>query len=292
MDLREQVARAVDPPVAERLRALEEGTLDAVLERATLAWPALTVDAGAYLTHAVTHAAREPDLARGLTELAASDLYLAFAAAGGTPAAVRELEASFIDKLPAVLSRGSTPAGRADVVQQLRMRLLLGGESGSRPKLLDYAGRGPLAGWLRVAATRLSLDAVRRKKPDETSSEETLLALPAMIADPELELVRARHAAPFEQAFRDALAELPDEDRNLLRLRLVDDLSIDELAALFHVHRATAARWIVRTRETLESRTRELLEARLGLSPSELASLVVIMRSHLDLSVGVFSPDE
>ena len=278
--------------LAARVRLLPGTLLDSVLGGARRAWPALSVDAHAYLTHAVVHAAREPDLAGGLTELAAGDLYLAFAAANGAPAAVRELETSFIDQLPAVLSRGASAASRADVVQQLRMRLLLPGQRGSRPKLLDYAGRGPLAGWLRVAATRLSLDAARCKRPNESSSEETLLALPAMIADPELEFVRARHAAPFEQAFRDALAELSDEDRNLLRLRLVDDLTIDELAALFRVHRATAARWLVRTRETLETRTRELLEARLGLSPSELASLVVIMRSHLDVSVGVLAPSD
>jgi RNA polymerase sigma-70 factor (ECF subfamily) len=41
-----------------------------------------------------------------------------------------------------------------DVRQALRVRLLV--EAGGRARLADYAGRGPLRGWIGVAAARVA----------------------------------------------------------------------------------------------------------------------------------------
>lgn len=50
-------------------------------------------------------------------------------------------------------------------------KLLVCSEEGTAPKILDYAGRGPLEAWLRVAAApaRAALD---RKRKDVRRSEE------------------------------------------------------------------------------------------------------------------------
>jgi RNA polymerase sigma-70 factor (ECF subfamily) len=299
-----RVIQLLEPSVAERLCALSnvDQHLDAVLERARqgVGRAVIGVDIIGFLAHVVNHAAREENVAASMASIRSDELLLAFAAATGDPGAQRILEVDFIQELPFTLSRGGGHGmSRDEVLQQLRVRLLVGGQRGqrvsedqpARPKLLDYAGRGPLGGWLRVAATRISLDAARRTSPREVT-DEALLDVEGAMSDPELAVVRARHAGAFNQAFRDALDELADEERNLLRLRLVDDLNIDELAAVFHIHRATAARRLQRTREALEARTRQLLEARLGLSPSELTSLIGAVRSYLDLSVGVLSSQE
>ncbi|MFY0535383.1 hypothetical protein [Nannocystis pusilla] len=52
------------------------------------------------------------------------------------------------------------------------------------------------------------------------------------------------------------MAELDEQARNLLRQHLLDGLSIDQIAGLQRVHRATAARRLVRVREDLAQRTR------------------------------------
>src|SRR5262249_49485390 len=157
---------------------------------------------------------------------------------------------------------------------------LLVAEEGRAPKILDYSGRGPLAGWLRIAAIRTALDLTRRSGNERpASSTDALLEVPAAIEDPELEHIRARHRADFKAAFEAARRSLSKEDRNILRLHLVDGLNIDEIGGIFQVHRATAARWIARCREKVHDETRRLLVERLKIGDTELKSILGIVRS-------------
>src|SRR5213075_2756151 len=82
-----------------------------------------------------------------------------------------------------------------------------------------------------------------------------------------------------------ALAELAAEDRNLLRMSLVDQLSIDEIGTIFGIHRATAARRLAAVRDQVQERTRKIMVQRLKLGRSELKSILGFIRSHLDLSI-------
>jgi RNA polymerase sigma-70 factor (ECF subfamily) len=68
-------------------------------------------------------------------------------------------------------------------------------------------------------------------------------------------------------------------------MHFVDGLTIDEIGALYQVHRATAARWISGARNTLLADTRARLTARLALTPSQFDSLMRLVRSELDLSL-------
>lgn len=61
----------------------------------------------------------------------------------------------------------------------------------------------------------------------------------------------------FQLAFRDAVNALTSRERNLLRYHYLSDLSIDQIGTLYHVHRATAARWVAQARERLISDTRK-----------------------------------
>jgi len=83
----------------------------------------------------------------------------------------------------------------------------------------------------------------------------------------------------------DALAELPPHDRSLLRLHYIEGLSLDRLAVMERVHRATVARWLSDARSTVLSRVRTLLAERLKLSGHEGESLLRFVRSRLDLSL-------
>ncbi len=71
----------------------------------------------------------------------------------------------------------------------------------------------------------------------------------------------------------------------MLRLYFLDGLSIDRIAAVYAVHRATAARWVARGREALLRGTQEVLGQRFRLDQAEVESLVGIVRSQLDVTL-------
>ena len=81
------------------------------------------------------------------------------------------------------------------------------------------------------------------------------------------------------------LRELAPEQRNVLRMSLVEGLSVDELAPVFGVHRATAARLLQRARDAVSEGTKRRLTERLSLETSELESILRLVRSQLDLSI-------
>ena len=70
--------------------------------------------------------------------------------------------------------------------------------------------------------------------------------------DPEQQLVRNKYGPLFETALRDAVGQLSSRDRNLLRLHYVSGISLDAVARMYHVHRATVVRWLAAIRDEIE----------------------------------------
>jgi RNA polymerase sigma-70 factor (ECF subfamily) len=97
--------------------------------------------------------------------------------------------------------------------------------------------------------------------------------------------LRARYKGAFEEAVRVAIGKLAPRERMLLRLNLVDGMSIDKLAVLYRVGRSTAARWVSGARETLRERVRTELHATVTLASNELDSIAADIQSQLDLSI-------
>lgn len=214
----------------------------------------------------------------------AADLYLACACAHGDPAALAAFEAAFVVRVPSFVAKIDTsPAFIDEVKQQLRERLLVQKKEQS-PKIAEYRGRGRLVSWLRVAAIRTALNLKTGKAKDRTEDEEAADAL-LVDDDPELEYLRARYRQQFHDAFVGALASLEPRGRTVLRMHLIDGLNIDGIGSVYGVHRATIARWIASARDHLFETTRDALHEELGLSATEFASLVRLVRSQLDVSI-------
>jgi RNA polymerase sigma-70 factor (ECF subfamily) len=95
--------------------------------------------------------------------------------------------------------------------------------------------------------------------------------------------------AQYRHALGDAVAEatkrLTPRQRTLLRLQVIDGLMVEELAALFRVHRATMSRWLQGARRELAATTRSLLMERHKISESELRSMARIIDNSLDASL-------
>lgn len=240
------------------------------------AWPGIEVDDEAFARWV---AARTPPGGEAAA-LCLDDLYLAHACAQGDPRALARFDERFLAALPAVLHR-HPPAVVDEVRQLLRERLFVA----PRPRIADYSGRGSLAAWVRVVALRLAANLRRGERDHEPLPDDDVpAALPAL--DPELALIRARCGEVFGAAFRDAFATLSVRERTALRLHFLDGLSLERVGAALGVSRATGARWILAGRERLGAELVRLLGERLRCERAELESLLGVVRSKLDLSLG------
>jgi RNA polymerase sigma-70 factor (ECF subfamily) len=216
-------------------------------------------------------------------ELYVADLYFALGCALGDPAALRAFNAELVPRARAAASKTSSDPEALRAVEDVLVQKLLVADGGQPPRIRTYAGRGPLASWVCAAAVRAAVDHTRAEK--SRASLRPQLDDRVAADDPELVLIRERHSRDFTEAFETAFAKLEAADRNVLRLSVVEGLSIDRLATMFGAHRSTLARRLARIRQYLMEETRNILAERLSLAEPELASLMRAVRSHLQLSL-------
>ena len=256
------------------------------VERGRAAWPDVAVTegelAGAAAIRLAEATARATPL--GLDRLDAAELYLAAACARGDAAALDRFRARYLEVVGAALRRmGLAEAEREDVWQTLCERLLVATD-GEPARIVRYAGTGELSGLLRVAATLVALNWLERENrrlPDG----DWLDALPDTRSDPELHLLKDQHRTELKEELTGALGALSARDRAILRLHLIERVSIDVIARMYSVHRATAARWIERAKEGLATLVRDRLVARWRVTDSSLPVLRSLIDSRLDLSL-------
>jgi RNA polymerase sigma-70 factor, ECF subfamily len=228
-------------------------------------------------------AAAQEDPPAALERLFAEDLALAHACGRGSRAAMERFEREYGGEVDRAFRRmGAGTLQPSDVRQQVFEKLFVGG----RPKILDYSGQGPLRVWLRVAALRLLTNLVTRAPRESPLEDELLAAEPLATADPELEHMRRLYRAEFKQAFAAAVAALDVDDRVLLHQRFASRLSMEELAAAHDVHVNTVGRWLQRARAALEGAVRDDLRRRLRVSDGQLQSILRLVQSQLDVTLG------
>ena len=245
------------------------------------AWPDVAVTEDAIRARLTARVAEDPDAQ--VDQLHDADLYLAIALAEGDDAAVKAFEDKLVPQIDVALRRMRLPGGSVDEVKQaLRFELLV---NDGAPKIADYAGRGELAAWVRISATRKALKIVRKAGREDTLDDVLLEHWPGSTPDPEHKHLRARYTAELKQAIRDAFASLEVRQRNLLRQHILDELTIDDLAKLYRVHRATCARWLADARGELGKQTRKRLVGALKMPQKELESLLRFLDSDIELSI-------
>ncbi len=269
---------------AAALAALDEAVGAALAERADLG---VSRDE---LAAAIAARLPEGDTRAEIARVRAVDLLLAQAAARGTPEALRLVEAETFGEIAFALSKVRSPMTADEVAQALRAKLFVA--TGEQPAgIARYSGAGSLKAYVRVAVMRLVLNAATRQPRERALSDEMMEAIPEGTLDPELEHARRLYKAELEEAFGVAAAELDDRERALLRHTLAG-LTVDQVGAIYDVHRATAARWIAAARQRLERRVREVLRAKLGAGDESLDSVLRCAREHVELSVGRHFADE
>jgi RNA polymerase sigma-70 factor (ECF subfamily) len=186
-----------------------------------------------------------------------------------------------VDRALAALNVGADTV--AEIKQQIRHSLLVADPG--PPKITDFSGRGDLRGWLRVMAVRDALTMVRRARREQPADDYLLERAWTPQVSPELESLKNLYRDEFKTAVGEAIRSLTVRERTLLRQQFMDGLTIDQLAAIYHVHRATAARWVERARHQVLMTTRAALMKRLTVQPSELDSVMRLIGSRLEVSV-------
>jgi len=280
----DRVARGLAERAGQTLAPDELVALTEVLDRArteALArWPALPdLDSDAVADAIAARVEGETALVTAVGRLALPDLLLVAAALAGDRAALDAIEQLTLREANRAVARLGNRVGADDVAQELLLKLLVAtGERG--PRLAAFGGHGAIDAWLKVAAVRTAISLGRREH--EVAVEDEALAIVADDSDDQaLAFLKLSYRAEFKAAFAATVAELPPRARTLLRLQVVDQLTLEEVGAFYRVSRATAARWLADARATLVAGTQARLIADLAIDRTELSELMRLVASTL-----------
>jgi RNA polymerase sigma-70 factor (ECF subfamily) len=103
--------------------------------------------------------------------------------------------------------------------------------------------------------------------------------------DADLLVIKSRYLPAIQVALENGLRTLSARDKAILRFHFIDGMTIDALGAVYRVHRATAARWLVDIRKRLFESVRQQLAIDLRTTPSEFWSLLNAVGSDLQVSL-------
>jgi RNA polymerase sigma-70 factor (ECF subfamily) len=267
-------------PIDELRRALRDAHAVAS-ER----WPGVVIDADRFAAF-VTARCDAAD-ARALGAVRSEQLYLTCACAAGDPAALAAFERAYGPVVEAALARMSNAVSDPDEIKQRVREKLFVGDAETPPRITEYTGRGDLAGWVRAVAVRTALNYRRigaRETPRD-DAEELASLLPATGFDPELAALLERYRADVGAAVAEAIGSLPDQHRAILRYHYAERLNIEQIGAIYGVHKTTAFRRLEQARAELIGATRAALKRRLRVDDDGLLSIVRVVSSHLDLTL-------
>lgn len=264
-------------------QALEDA-LWQLVKTGAASWPEIQLapeDFVRFLAKQLPPPLQEPRL---LLSLHARDLYLVSALGQGHRAALLVLETEHMPKVRRVLRKLGTPEPMiADILQSLYNRLLERQNAPPDAPTLrhGYSGRGDLSGWLCTCAVHDAGRRHRRQQRELSLDEAPTVIWGAQGHSPEMALLTGQLKEIFQSVFRDAVESLTSRERNLLRYHFLSELSIDQIGRLYHVHRATAARWVAQARERLITETRKRFLARAPTGAETFPRIVELIRSQI-----------
>jgi RNA polymerase sigma-70 factor (ECF subfamily) len=222
------------------------------------------------------------DVKSFINELRADDLCLIIACERGDEKAWEDLVTQFD---ATVRSAARKIAGNNEDADDLASSIwaeLYGlrtdADGNRKSKLGYYSGRGSLGGWLRAVVSQLAIDQFRKQSKlvqvEEDRDLEILVndASPERAAelDPENRLTEKSSTRDISAALSAAMAELPAEDRLILKLYYFDDLKLNEIAASFGYLEATASRRLARIQKYVRASVEKHLKTEHGWNDAEV----------------------
>ncbi|MGE0550939.1 MAG: sigma-70 family RNA polymerase sigma factor [Kofleriaceae bacterium] len=276
------IARFVAGAALDEVPAYLGPALASACAEGRQAWSEFSIDDQAFCEFLGARFAAE-ELAPEAEPLRIADLYLACACSLGVAGASEQFVRSCDEAVRTGLARIVDAADRQEVMQQVWENLLVAGAE-QPPRIALYKGRGPLHAFVRVAAVRLAIT-LRRKLRPEAADDSEIQRIADASDDPEIQYLKQLYKTEFRRSFATAFAALPPEHQLLLRLDVVDHLTIDEAAAAYGRSRTTTGRHLLEARQALARATLSDLQTRLSLDDSDVHSVARLVRSQIDISV-------
>lgn len=265
----------------------QELILRIVSQRIQAAWPHLQTSTGPFVERVASLLDRSLPLTQGLEQLSVEDLYLVHACQQQDPAALVVFTQRFDAELATLGAKFRLASCDLDDIRQLLWdKLFIPGREGSGA-IEKYSGKGPLWHWLKVLAARTVLDEIRKTKTQAKLSPIQDLDQAAPENDPELATLRAHYSHAFRAAFTTAVKALEPSERNILRCHYVQNMSTDQIARAFGMHKATAARHVVKARARLLEATRSELKSQLAANSGEIDSVLRLFDGELSVSLSL-----
>ncbi|MEO8702016.1 MAG: hypothetical protein ABI867_18365 [Kofleriaceae bacterium] len=271
------------PDAATALGDTAEQTLAALCSEAAAAWPGVIVEPAEVIATLARKLGVGPnnDDPPPLTAAAAIEIHLALACARGDNAGVAAFDRAYLEVVPQALAGMKLPAATVEDVRSMVRDKLLLADGDKPPRVVEYAGRGRLRGLIQVMATRTAIDRIRLEEREaELPARE--LAAPTDVA---LSLIKAQYREAFSAGFARAVAAATRRDRNLLRLHFLGGVTLEQLAQMYNVHRATVVRWLAAARESVFAATREHVATQIAAPTDELDEMFELVKSRVELSV-------
>jgi len=237
-----------------------------------------------------------------LDGLHADELCLVMACEQGDQTAWSELFEGYAATVRSAARVSSSSESMADDLAQsiwAELHGLKAREDGTAAgKLAYYSGAGSLGGWLRAVVGQLAIDQHRKQakvvQTEEDSELDRLVLSEAepdgahafqTAASPEDLLAGNMAAADVEKALGQAIAELADEDRLLMKLYYFEGLRLREAGAVLGVHEATASRRLTRIHGEVRQRVEAILMKEHGWTKSEASRSLAEVAEHLQTEV-------
>jgi RNA polymerase sigma-70 factor (ECF subfamily) len=145
-----------------------------------------------------------------------------------------------------------------DVVQEAYVRAFT--------NLADFRGDASLATWLSRIVINEALGRLRRRRPtadltqpeNRSSPRGEVISFP--LASPQLDPERTMAQRQIQHILEQAIDDLPDDFRTVLVARVIEEMSVEETAALFGLRPETVKTRLHRARKLL----RDSLEKQVG----------------------------
>lgn len=296
---------------ANRLASALEPVLDGIWARSRASEWGIPREAFAEILVAVgskylPEESRPNDAAAFFETLKIEELALARACAAGHERAWEVFLTRYREKLfEMALGIAREGAAARDLADSLYADLYgVNSRGGDRvSKLSSYTGRGSLEGWLRTVMAQEFVNRYRKTRRTTSLDEEVEQGRQFAVeaAEPAENSAAASNDPRVEQATREVLTALPDEDRFVLASYYLDGQTLAEIARTLGVHESTISRRVDKLAKGLK---KQLLSAlgRAGMSrrqaeealDSDVRDLRVDVRTSLaqDSAVGAFSPGE
>lgn len=243
-------------------------------------WPEVQISIDAFVGWIETHLAGSGDVVSD--ELWGDELYLTAACIAGDPPALRKLDELLGAEVERIRPRRRDADAAAELHQVLRNKLLVAPE-----KLREYGGKSSFRRWLKMVALRTHLDLMRSiaRQPTVLTADGELGDLAGTDDSPELHYLKAHYRDAVRRAFANAARELPPDQRILVRQHHLAGITLDQLAAVYGIHRVTVARRLSAAREALGALARGRLAAEIQVPPDELDHILGLVISQLDVSM-------